>query len=98
MKIDDKVIDKLETLAMLQLQPTEKEELKEDIIKTIAMFEKLAEVDTNGVEPMRTLHNHKQELREDAVGSTLTKEAGLSNSKKADENYFIVPKVVKKTK
>ncbi len=97
MKVDDQILDKLETLAMLQLQPTEKHELKEDIIKTIAMFEKLAEVDTSGVEPMRTVHNHKQELREDAVGLSLTKAAALANSKKADKNYFLVPKVVKKS-
>lgn len=96
MAIDNSTIVKLEELAMLKLAAAEKESLKVDLSKLIKMFDKLSEVDTSGIAPLKNINNHKQELREDKVIESITKEEALSNSKKATSDYFVVPKVIKK--
>jgi len=96
MEIDDRVIKKLEELSMLYLDDSEKAELKSDLTNTIKMFDKLSELDTTSIAAMTNVHKHKQELREDSVGSMITKKEVITISKSANSDYFLVPKVVKK--
>lgn len=96
MAISNSTIEKLEELAMLKLDDSEKESLKEDLDKLIQMFDKLSELDTSGVTPLKNINNHKQELREDKVVHSISKAEALGNAKKATADYFVVPKVIKK--
>jgi len=55
-------------------------------------IDKMAEVDTTGVEPMaQPLHNV---LREDVVGPALPLEKVLQNAPETDGPFFKVPKVI----
>ena len=51
MEVNDELVDKLANLARLKFEPSEKEEIKNDLQKMIAFVEKLNELDTKDIEP-----------------------------------------------
>ena len=57
-------------------------------------IEQLAEVDTDGVEPMTTSVAMTLPMREDVVTEGGDPARVLSNAPKTDKGFFIVPKVV----
>lgn len=96
MLVDDALIDKLSRLAMLDFDATEREEIKADLEKMIGFVDKLKELDTAGVEPLLHISGEVNALRNDVPGAMLTKEDALKNAPLHDENFFLVPKVIKK--
>ena len=96
MQVDDALIDKLSRLAMLKFNEAEKEEIKSDLEKMIGFVDKLKELDTAGVEPLLHMSSNINLLREDEVGTMLSREEALQNAPLHDEQYFKVPKVIKK--
>lgn len=96
MKITDELIDRLALLSRLTFTEEEKEALKTDLNKIKGMMDKLSEVDTEGVEPLTHLSENPDHLREDKVIPTLTKEEVLRNAPDKTEDFFRVPKVIKK--
>ena len=95
MHIDKNLISKLENLSMLKLSDSEKEEVGKDLNEILSMIKKLEEYDTEGVEPLAYLTNVINVSRDDIVGNHLDRKAGLKNAKSKNEQYFIVPKVIK---
>jgi len=93
--IEDKTIAKLERLAMLSLSEEEKQSLKPELEKMLAMVGKLSELDTKDILPLRNINPHMQELRSDKPLGSLTQENALSNAQRK-RDYYVVPKVVKK--
>ncbi|HEX8313997.1 MAG TPA: Asp-tRNA(Asn)/Glu-tRNA(Gln) amidotransferase subunit GatC [Flavisolibacter sp.] len=96
MQVDDALIDKLSRLAMLDFDAAERNEIKIDLEKMIGFVDKLKELDTTGVEPLLHISGEVNALREDIPGNMLTKEDALKNASLHDENFFLVPKVIKK--
>lgn len=96
MAVDESVISKLEKLAKLRLNGTEREEMKVDLEKMLNMVDKLSEVDTNGVEPLVYMHEERNVLRKDDVANVLSRDEGLNNAPNRVKSYFAVPKVIKK--
>ncbi len=96
MEVNDNLVDKLANLSRLSFDATEKESIKSDLQKMIRFVEKLNELDTTGVEPLLHMSNNVNVLRADEVGGSITREAGLSNAPVHDEQFFKVPKVIKK--
>jgi aspartyl-tRNA(Asn)/glutamyl-tRNA(Gln) amidotransferase subunit C len=96
MQVDDALIDKLSKLAMLKFDDAEREEIKSDLQKMIGFIDKLQELDTTGVEPLLHLSPAVNVLREDVVGNMLNREEALQNAPLHDEQFFKVPKVIKK--
>ena len=90
------LVDKLANLAKLKFNATEKEEIKNDLQKMIAFVEKLNELDTTGVEPLLHMTNEVNVLREDEVRGSVTREEALRNAPLHDEQFFKVPKVIRK--
>lgn len=97
MKIDDQLIEKLATLARLEFNPQEKEQLKVDLEKMIAFIGKLGEVDTASVEPLIHLNDEVNVLREDVVDETSTHEEVMLNVPVSRDGYISVPMVFPKT-
>ena len=62
----------------------------------IAFVEKLNELDTTGVEPMLHMSDETNVLREDEVKGSITREDALKNAPLHDEQFFKVPKVIRK--
>ncbi len=81
---------------MLQFEEAEKEEIKADLQKMIGFIDKLQALDTTGIEPLMHMSDEVNVLREDIVGNMLTREEAFINAPHHDNNYFKVPKVIKK--
>lgn len=96
MEVNDELVDKLANLARLTFEPAEKAEIKKDLQKMISFIEKLNELDTTGVEPLLFMTDQVNVLREDEVKGSITREEGLLNAPLRDDQFFKVPKVIKK--
>lgn len=94
-KIDLKTISKLESLSMLKMSSSEKEELLEDLNNLVGMIDKLSEVNTEGIAPLKHINNHEQELRNDIIKPSLDRDKVLNNAPHRSGNFFTVPKVIK---
>ena len=96
MEVNDELVDQLSNLARLTFNPEEKEGIKKDLQKMISFIEKLNELDTTGVEPLLFMTDEVNVLRDDEVKGSITREEGLRNAPLKDEQFFKVPKVIRK--
>lgn len=96
MEVNDALIEKLAHLSRLQFTAGEKEEIKSDLQKMISFIEKLNELDTTGIEPLMHMSEEMNVLREDEVKVSISREQALQNAPQHDQQYFKVPKVIKK--
>ena len=96
MEVNDELVNNIAKLARLEFKDDEKEEIKLDMQKMIAFIEKLNELDTTGVEPLLHMSENVNVLREDEVKGSITREEAFLNAPNHDEQFFKVPKVVKK--
>lgn len=94
MHVNEKLISKLEELALLKLTNEEKVVLADDLEKIIDMFSLIAEVDTEGVEPLRHMNEVYNVLREDEAKQVLTIDEVSNNAPKMINHQFAVPKVI----
>ena len=90
------MIANLAGLSRLKFNAEEKEEIKKDLQRMISFVEKLNEVDTAGVEPLLHMTDAVNVYRDDILKGSMPKAEALANAPVADENYFKVPKVIKK--
>ena len=97
-KIDDQLISKLEQLSRLELSKDEKQKISSDLSGIVEMFDKLAEVDTDGVEPMRHVTDITNRHREDIVKGELSNERALKNVNTKVDGFIAVPKFLKPKK
>ena len=96
MHVDDALIDKLSRLAMLDFDEAERSEIKSDLEKMIGFVDKLKELDTTGIEPLLHVSPEVNVLRDDIAGNMLSKDEALHNAPLHNNNFFLVPKVIKK--
>ena len=97
MQITDEVIDQIAELSKLKFEGEEKEAIKGDLSNIVKFMDKLREVDTEGVEPLISMVDDENDMREDAIGNELSKEAALKNAPSKNSDYFKIPKVLDKT-
>ena len=96
MDVNDALVEKIANLARLKFDDSEKEAIKNDLQKMIQFVEKLNELDTTGVEPLLHMSDNVNVLRADEVKGSISREEGLKNAATHDEQFFKVPKVIKK--
>ena len=96
MEVTDAMIDKLAHLSRLRFNETEKESVRKDLQRMIAFVEKLNELDLEGVEPLLHMSDEVNILRDDEVKGSISREEALKNAPSHDEQFFKVPKVIKK--
>ena len=96
MEVNDNLINNLAQLARLEFNDAERNEIKNDLQKMIAFIDKLNELDTTGVEPLLHMSENINVLREDEVKGSISREDALKNAPLHDEQFFKVPKVIKK--
>jgi aspartyl-tRNA(Asn)/glutamyl-tRNA(Gln) amidotransferase subunit C len=96
MEVNDTLVDKLAHLSRLEFNAAEKEEIRHDLQRMIGFVEKLNELDLDGVEPLLFISDNVNVLREDEVKGSITREEALKNAPLHDEQFFKVPKVIKK--
>jgi aspartyl-tRNA(Asn)/glutamyl-tRNA(Gln) amidotransferase subunit C len=96
MEVTNELIDKLSTLARLKTEPGQKESLRSDMQQLIGFIEKLQELDTTGIEPLMHMTAEINKLRADEIHHPITHAEALQNAQLKDDNFFLVPKVIKK--
>ena len=70
------------------------ERLAPELNNILGWVEQLAEVNTEGVEPLATVVDQKLRLREDVVTAGDIRDAILANAPEAQHGFFAVPKVI----
>lgn len=96
MEVNDALVQQLADLARLEFNQEEKSEIKGDLQRMITFVEKLNELDTTEVEPLLHLTEDYNVFREDAVVPSISREEGLLNAPSRNDQYFKVPKIIKK--
>src|SRR6218665_796504 len=96
MEVNDTMVDKLAHLARLKFDESEKQEIKTDLQKMIAFVEKLNELDLEGIEPLMHMSEEVNVLKDDEIKSSVSREDALKNAPSHDEQFFKVPKVIRK--
>ncbi|MCW5921309.1 MAG: Asp-tRNA(Asn)/Glu-tRNA(Gln) amidotransferase subunit GatC [Saprospiraceae bacterium] len=94
MHIDDALISRLEKLARLRLDATERRKLTGDLQRILDMVDTLRALDTDTVEPLIYLNAETTRLREDEIAHQLPQSECLQNAPKHDGAYFRVPKMI----
>jgi aspartyl-tRNA(Asn)/glutamyl-tRNA(Gln) amidotransferase subunit C len=96
MDVNNELIDYLATLARLKIQPADKPQLREDMQKMIGFIEKLQDLNTEGVTPLLHMTEAIDRLRKDEVKNLMERSSALNEATKKDNQFFLVPKVIKK--
>jgi aspartyl-tRNA(Asn)/glutamyl-tRNA(Gln) amidotransferase subunit C len=81
-------------LARIELAGSEAETLERELNGILALVERMAEVDTRGVEPMSHPEDAGQRLRDDRVTETGERAAFQSVAPKVEDGLYLVPKVI----
>lgn len=92
--IDKPTIQKVASLARLNLSEGEAEEMTHHLSKALNHFQKISEIDTAGVEPMVTPVEIEPLLREDIAENMYTTEEMTANAPAKVGHLFKVPPVV----
>ncbi len=94
MAIDAATVRKVARLARIA-EPEERiEPLVQELNGILQWIEQLAEVDTDGVEPLTSVVHATLTLRDDVVTDGGDAARVLSNAPKSTDGFYVVPKVV----
>lgn len=96
MEVNDALVDNLAKLSRLSFNAQEKEVIKKDLQQMIGFVDKLQELDTKNVEPLLHMSDAVNQLREDEIRDSISREDALKNAAEANAVFFRVPKVIKK--
>ena len=95
MAITTAEVDKIAKLAKLDLSEDEREKFTSQLSDIISYVEKLSELDTKDVEPLAHVNDLMDVFREDESRPSMEKEDVFKNSPQNDNEFFLVPKVLK---
>ena len=87
-------IDKLAMLSRIQLTDDEKAAFSSQLADILGFFQKLQEVDVEGIAPMAHPFDAEAPLRDDQVEESWDPARSLLNAPASRENQVVVPKVV----
>ena len=97
MRITEGKVHSVAALANLSLSPAEVTKLQHDLDGILEHFDKLNEIDVEGVEPMAQVLFDSEDtatLRADLPVPPLGNELALANAPQPGAGYFKVPKVI----
>ena len=96
MEIATGTVAYLANLSRLHFNEDEQAVITKELQQMLAFVEKLQELDTAGVEPLMHMGDAVNVLREDKVSGSVTRAEALKNAPVHDEQFFKVPKVIRK--
>lgn len=94
MSVTTKDVAYIAELARLKFTDAEQEKMTSELNMILHYIEKLNEVDTEGVEPLNTIHDQINVLRADVEHQSLSNEEALRNAPDRQDRFFKVPKVI----
>jgi aspartyl-tRNA(Asn)/glutamyl-tRNA(Gln) amidotransferase subunit C len=94
MSVSPEQVRHIAKLARIAMSDEELERLVPELNNILGWVEQLGEVDTEGVEPLTAVIEHKQRLRDDVVNDGNIRDEILANAPDAQHGFFAVPKVI----
>ena len=94
MSISRQDVEKVALLARLQLADTELATMTDQLAQIVGYVDQLAEVDTEGVEPMAHAMELANVFKDDQVAASLPRAEALANAPHHDERGYLVPPVL----
>ncbi|WP_114228114.1 MULTISPECIES: Asp-tRNA(Asn)/Glu-tRNA(Gln) amidotransferase subunit GatC [Sphingomonas] len=94
MSVDTATVRHVARLARLQMSDAEVAALVPELNNILGWVEQLAEVNTDGVEPLTAVIDQKLRLRDDVIDDGNVRDAVLLNAPDAQHGFFAVPKVI----
>jgi aspartyl-tRNA(Asn)/glutamyl-tRNA(Gln) amidotransferase subunit C len=92
--MDRNTVKNIAFLARMRVDDDQLEGLAGELSAIIGWVEQLAEVDTEGVEPMTSVVEMALPRREDVVTDGRCRESVLANAPEGTDDFYTVPKVV----
>ncbi len=87
-------VEKVSLLARLRLSETEIDTLSHELGQIVAYVDQLAQVDTEGVEPMAHAVEVSNVFADDVVRPSLSREQALANAPSHNGQGYLVPPVL----
>lgn len=94
MSISRQDIEKVALLGRLQLTEAEVATMTTELGQIVGYVDQLAEVNTDGIEPMAHAIEVVNVFRADEVAASLPREEALANAPHRDERGYLVPAVL----
>lgn len=94
MSLDKATVRNIANLARLEVREDELDHLAGELSNIIHFVEQLAEVNTDGVEPMTSVVHMEMPRRADEVTDGDCRDKVLANAPEQHDGFFLVPKVV----
>ena len=94
MSVDEKTVRHVAKLARIAMSDAEIAALVPELNQILGWVDQLAEVDTDGVEPLTAVIEQKLRLRDDVVTDGDLRDQVLANAPDAQHGFFAVPKVI----
>jgi aspartyl-tRNA(Asn)/glutamyl-tRNA(Gln) amidotransferase subunit C len=94
MSVSTQQVRHIAKLARIAMSDDEIERLAPELNNILGWVEQLAEVNTDGVEPLATVIDQKLRLRDDVVNEGNIRDEVLANAPEARHGFFAVPKVI----
>lgn len=94
MSVSPQQVRHIAKLARIAMSDEEIERLAPELNNILGWVEQLAEVNTDGVEPLTAVIDQKLRLRDDVVTDGDIRDAVLANAPEAQHGFFAVPKVI----
>lgn len=87
-------IRKYEVLNKIELSEEERNWIELQVDSLFCSFDKLSEIDTNNIEPLMSVLELSNIMREDKVLQTISRETLLSNAHTNNPQYFEIPRIL----
>ncbi|MCB2011169.1 MAG: Asp-tRNA(Asn)/Glu-tRNA(Gln) amidotransferase subunit GatC [Geminicoccaceae bacterium] len=94
MSLDQATVARIARLARIHIPEGEQAELAVELSRILGWIEQLGEVDTDDVEPLRSVMELDRNWRVDAVTDGDCRDDVLANAPAEHEGCFVVPKVI----
>jgi len=94
MSVNAQQVRHVARLARIAMSDSEIEAMVPEFNQIIGWVEQLAEVDTDGVEPLTAVIDNQLRLRDDVVNDGDCRDDVLQNAPDAQHGFFAVPKVI----
>jgi aspartyl-tRNA(Asn)/glutamyl-tRNA(Gln) amidotransferase subunit C len=94
MSVDQATVRRIARLARIAVEDEELPHLQGEINAILSFVEALGAVDVAGVEPMTSVIPMKLPMREDKVSDGSIEHKVLANAPLAEDDFFLVPKVI----
>tara|TARA_B110000014_G_scaffold210543_1_gene162424 strand:+ start:210 stop:491 length:282 start_codon:yes stop_codon:yes gene_type:complete len=92
--MDKETVATISYLSRLAFDKENEEKITKDLENIIKFVDQLDGVDTSDIEPLKSPLEKTAKTRDDQISAENRKEQFLKNAPDANEDYFLVPRVV----